>query len=279
MKKYLVSTATLPLAENKAFHEYASIPEAFNRLAADGIELVFLPEWGELPLRTPTSADMEHASKAGVGEVAEFIRKSGIKVPSVHINRDVGNWLSGSEDEKAIGKKILEENLIVASVLGAEIAVLHLWDTYKAELDIAALYLEIAPLVVRFPVKLAIENIPISAKHISQRKAWEILSPLLPEDHGFTLDLNWCSLYDNFEELREFSDKILNVHVQGCIENGRLVPRTGKLDILECLRKLSADYRGFITLELVRVRGIEDFLAALELIKCAGGIEYFPCHV
>lgn len=90
----------------------------------------------------------------------------------------------------------------------------------------------------------------------------------MPANHGFTLDLNWCSLYDNYHELKGFINKIYNVHVQGLIENNSLVPRVGKLKILECLEDFyKSGYNGLITLELNRVRGIEDFLLALELIK------------
>ncbi|HHX79926.1 MAG TPA: hypothetical protein GX692_02555 [Acholeplasmataceae bacterium] len=191
-----------------------------------------------------------------------------LKVYSVHINRDVGCCLCGNSEEVKIGKEILARNLEAACRLNAEIAVFHLWDTYKEDLNIGNIFAEIASLISRYPLKIAYENVPISAKNLTQFEAWKKLSEIMPANHGFTLDLNWCSLYDNYHELKAFKNKIYNVHVQGLIENNSFVPRVGKLKILECLEDFyKSGYNGLITLELNRVRGIEDFLLALELIK------------
>ncbi|MFW5946736.1 MAG: hypothetical protein ACOCTN_07710 [Candidatus Natronoplasma sp.] len=94
----------------------------------------------------------------------------------------------------------------------------------------------------------------------------------MAERHGFTLDLNWCSFYDNFADLKAFGDRILNVHLQGYVseknDGNTVKPRKGELEILRALEKFCGeDYDGYVTLELNKVQGLEDFRTALRLMK------------
>lgn len=75
MKKYLVSTATLPMAVGKKFFDYTGIFEAYNMLDVNGVELVFLPEWNKnhAPL-TKTSADWNNTPKIDTQELVDLIQ-------------------------------------------------------------------------------------------------------------------------------------------------------------------------------------------------------------
>lgn len=275
MKRYLVSTASLPTAVGKNFYDYTGIFEAYNKLDVDGVELAFLPEWDKnhAPL-TPTSVDWKNTSRVNVQKLVDLIRDYKISAPIIHINRDVGNMLcSNKKDIVLRGQEILEENLLGAERLNSEIAVFHLWDTYAKEVNLRVLFNKAFEVTKNFEVQIAVENIPISDNDISVVKAWRELDKIMPSHYGFTLDLNWCSLYDNFTELKYFISRLLNVHVQGFVSysdsnNCNLLPKVGSLDILNCLFQLCEQhYNGFITLEMNRAKGLEDFRKALELIK------------
>jgi len=270
----LVSTATLPMAVGKAFFEYEGIYEALKQLDVDGVELVFLPEWDQrwAPV-TPTSADWSITPKVTPSEIADMCLSLGIAVPVVHLNRDIGTRLCSPDREDVLrGQNVLSENLAAASTLNSEIGVLHLWDTYAESIDTDKLFERVTEVCDDYRIRLAIENIPVSAVNYTVSDAWSRLCDIMPQHHGFTLDLNWCSLYDNFIELTAHLDRVLDVHVQGAVTTNSsgtrtMVPRVGRLDILDSLAKLCGmGYDRFATLELNRPTGLSDFEVALGMI-------------
>ncbi|MEW6033129.1 MAG: hypothetical protein AB1645_09695 [Bacillota bacterium] len=109
----------------------------------------------------------------------------------------------------------------------------------------------------------------------------ELLSAVLEEasDVGFTLDLTWASLYNNFESLLSVAfDRLVNCHVQGRVVDGeagpRLVPRYGHLDLEEAVRALwSAGFKGPYTLELCNPLGRDDFVTARRWLSGILGLE------
>lgn len=270
MNKLLISTASLPIAMGKEFTDFHDIPNACSKLDIDGIELVFLPEWdSSAPPITPTSSDWNTAQKVNVIDLANYIKKNMINVPSVHLNRDIGSLLCSDVSNIKRGQKILEENLEAAWLLNSEIAVLHLWDTYKENIDIDFLLKKVYEVSQKYPIKIAIENVPISDKSQNIESIWTHLEEMMPKSYGFTLDLNWCSLYNNFTELSKYISLILNVHVQGYLnQDNKIVPIVGTLDYIPCLHSIkSTNYNRYITLELNRIKGINDYIQSLKFIK------------
>ncbi len=271
MVQYLVSSAMLPKAIGKEFTDYTAIPIVYSQLEVDGIELVLLPEWdNHYPPITPTSADWNLCQKISGVEIINCFKQLQINIPSIHLNRDIGNLLC-SNDQMLVerGQRILEENLEVASKLNSDIVVLHLWDTFKKQINIKDLFNKVYEVSQYFSVKLTIENIPISVQSINSLQAWSTLKKIMPNEYGFTLDLNWCSLYDNFEELLKEFSSIYNIHVQGYLnEHKRLVPRVGNLDLMKSIDKLkSLNYNHYITLELSKVTDVSDFIQSLKVIR------------
>lgn len=214
MVEHLISSTVLPMAVGESFTNYRVIPGAFDKLEVSGLEFTFLPEWD--PVHPPlgrTAADWESCPKPTTEELVEMMEE--ISIPIVHINRDVGNLLcSGDKERIERGKDILESNLKTAEEFDSRIAVIHLWDTRSEQIDLEELWNKVDSIADKHEdLAIAIENVPISSEGYDVKRAWNELSYLMDERHGFTLDLNWCSFYDNFEELREFKDKILDVHL------------------------------------------------------------------
>jgi len=153
------------------------------------------------------------------------------------------------------------------------VAVIHLWDTRAEHLDLEGLWKKIETIAERYDqISIAVENVPISAEELDVEKAWGELDSLMSERHGFTLDLSWCSFYDNYSELKAFRDRILNVHLQGYVsrenDESNFKPGKGELNILRALEKFCEEgYDGYITLEMRKAQSLEDFRTALELMK------------
>lgn len=270
MNDILVSTGTIPLATKDNFSDYYVIESICSQLDIDGVEFVILPEWDQdnRPL-TPTSAKWSESIKPSHDELLSYIKNTKLNPKVIHCNRDIGNYLcSNKEDMVTKGLRILDENLLFAKEIHANVAVLHLWDTYSNKIDIEKLFNMVFSVGKKYDFSLAIENIPISDKSLSQKAIWEMLESIMPPNYGFTLDLNWCSLYNNFNELILYHKRILNVHVQGNISASGLRPRVGDLNLMDCLKTiLLHGYQGYITLELCNPKEVKDFVEAIKLIK------------
>ncbi|MBS3790967.1 MAG: hypothetical protein KGY66_08665, partial [Candidatus Thermoplasmatota archaeon] len=140
MVKHLVSSTVLPIAIGKSFTDYKSIPEAFEKLDVSGLEFKFLPEWStDRPPLGRTAADWENCPKPSYEDLTEILEE--IPVPTVHINRDMGDMLC-SEDEDMVerGRNTLVNNLATAEKIGSDVAVIHLWDTRAEHLDLEELW-------------------------------------------------------------------------------------------------------------------------------------------
>ncbi len=270
MNKILISTAVLPKAVNKDFYDFNAIFEAEKLLNVDGFEFVFLPEWDENnQVLTPTSAPNDKKISVSYDYILKKLINSNINIPIVHCNRDIGNYLC--MDDKLFvdkGLEILEKNLYIASKIKAKYAVLHLWDTYSESFTIADLFEKINNISQKFDIKILFENIPISNHFYSVNKAWKEIYELISDKYGFTLDLKWCSLYNNYKILKQYIDKVHNVHVQGIVENNTIKPGIGKLNINESLQDfIDLGYKDYITLELNRPKGINDFIKGINYIN------------
>ena len=270
MNKYLVSTGTIPFAFGSEFTNYKIINQVVKGFDIDGLELIFLPEWDKqrAPL-TPTSSDWKMVNKVELEELVSYFKSNSLQVPSIHVNRDVGNYLSSKKISMITrGQNILNENLNVAKELGAKQAVIHLWDTYQDKVNVKDLFQKVYEVTSHYDIAITFENIPISDPQLSVTKVWYLLKEMMPNNYGFTLDLNWCSLYSNFSELLKFRDDIYNIHVHGYLDNQIIKPLVGDIDILDNLHNLCLDKKNrYVTLELTRIKGINDFIKSIQLMK------------
>jgi len=273
MVEHLISSTVLPIAIGESFTYYKAIPEAFEKLDASGLEFTFLPEWNpKQPPLGKTAADWENCAKPTVDDLVSTVSR--INTPIVHLNRDVGDMLCSENDEIVErGLDVLKDNLETAERLDSKIAVMHLWDTRAEYLDLEELWRKVDSITKDHEqISIAVENVPISAEGFDVKTAWNKLEDTMDDRHGFTLDLNWCSFYDNFDELIVYRDKIKNVHLQGYVSRDNdevtMKPKTGDLDILKALKEFcKSGYDGYITLEMNRLKGLEDYRTAVRLMK------------
>ncbi|MFO8060766.1 MAG: TIM barrel protein [Bacillota bacterium] len=262
------STGTMPSALGKRYHEIDAVLRAAEVIPARDLEVVLHPDWREgLPPRSrqPDAPGVSATltSDEIIFKLKEGMDRIGIRIHSIHANRDLGSFLNDG-DGQTIAGQILGDTIGIAHEVGAEVIVIHPWDSRADEIDLEHIAASIIEASRRSRATLTLENIPLCAAGWSQADALAALTGLVPDTVGLTLDLSWSSMYDNFNELLDLLPRIENVHVQGRLvpgENGdRLHPRAGSINIEAAVRRLCRlGYEGQWTLELNRPRSPEDF--------------------
>lgn len=278
--RVVCSTGTLPAAVGGSYYDLEAVVEGARAVGVLDLELVLQPDWR--PYESPRDPRLRSGRTTGKWTTSQIIslmrgwrESTGGRIRSVHANSDVGCFLSArGESERGTAVRILEEARLVAEELGADILVLHLWDTWADEInpDTAARRVrDFAESCLH--ITLTVENIPVSARRWSQCELMIRLFELLPSRVGLTLDLSWSSLYGNLEQLLDLLPRVKNVHVQGRLGevdgNTVLLPRAGDLDLdwaVRCIR--DRGYCGQWTLELNRPRSPGDFLRGMRHLEC-----------
>jgi sugar phosphate isomerase/epimerase len=267
MNRVSISTGCLPRLEGRQFYELESVLRMMRRLMkesrADGFEFVLLPEWdSDGPPLTPSSAPLD-CEKHAVDEVAEELRTRDFPILSVHANRDIGNYLcSGDTDEVNRGIRLIDECLSFTKAVGSQICVFHFWDTWKLSLNLPRLEAIYRRFQTAYPdVEASIENVP--TRH-EGKTPFQIM-------RGFkhkTLDLKWASMSNEFDAFSESFTGVDNVHVQGRLQAGRLVPTVGRLDFGNALATLKRKgYSGPFTVELEGATSYKDALNYVNRLK------------
>jgi hypothetical protein len=185
-------------------------------------------------------------------QIATLLGATGLPVHSVHANRDVGICLcSGQPEEIAVGRRLIHESLSLTEQVEASACVFHLWDTWEEDFDTAFVHDTFAEIALRYPsVKASVENIPT---HLPGSTSFD----LAKEYDWITLDLRWAALYDELDKFEAVKDRIVNIHLQGEIENGRWVippdwfPSQKSFDFYQALDivKNQWEYKGLLTVE------------------------------
>lgn len=216
----------------------------------DGFELQLLEEWDK---NTPPLDEKEkrliawrNSPKYSISRVAEFIRNSGINILSVHAKRDIGIYLcSDASNDVEEGKRLIEETLYFANEIGTDLCIFHLWDTWKEEINIQFLYEILMKIASRYPnIKASVENVPT---HVRDATPFELVKHF----DWITLDLQWASMYFEFEKFEEIKHKIANVHLRGNLVESRWVLNDSSFEFYKAL-KLIRDkwkYKGILTME------------------------------
>ncbi len=273
------STGTMPDALGRRYHDLEAACAMAASIPVRAVELVLHPDWRpNIAPRSdqpdPPACSPFYSTRRLIERMDRLRREGGPRVRSVHANRDLGIFL-GSPDpsDRRIGEDILVKAVKVAGGCAAKIVVVHLWDSWAGDTYIreAAAVLEDVS-SVDSSVGISVENIPLNSPVRSQFATMQLLDRMLPEHIGFTLDLSWSSMYDNFREMVRLLPRLTNVHVQGRLRWGdsgiRLEPRSGNLNLESAVRSLCRrGYRGQWTLELNRPGSIADFRRALRYLS------------
>ncbi len=261
------SSGTMPSALNRPYDDITAIFEVASRIPIAQLELVLHPQWRVTgPKLLPW---YRHIARI-FGEM----ERTKTRIQSVHAYRDLGVFLSAPEaGSRALGKRLLEQTILAAKYLRADQVVLHGWNTWSPDLCLEEAVTIIGAMAKAHPdIHLSLENIPVSARDWSQFRllAWMLNRP--DSRVGFTLDLSWSSLYDNFSCLLEFLPYLTNVHVQAELvessEGKHFRPRYGGLHVegaIKCL--VGSGYQGPWTLELNPAGRISDFRRALKYLQ------------
>ncbi len=129
------------------YTDYRAILEYGPQLEVDGLEVMFYPAW-----------------YANIDRIADDLQESGLRFPAMHSEKSIGTALGKpdlAEREQAIHG--LAENCRLASLIGTEVLVLHLWgwpeldDNLERNLEHLTTCLDIA---AQYGLELAIETIP-----------------------------------------------------------------------------------------------------------------------
>jgi len=250
MNKVSISTGCLPRLEGRQFYELESVLRMIRRLLkesrVDGFEFVLLPEWdSDGPPLTPSSAPPD-CEKHAIDDLARTLKAQGFPIVSVHANRDIGNYLCSDDVDKASrGIKLTDECLSFTKAVGSKICVFHFWDTWKLTFNLVGLEAICRRFQTTYPdIELSIENVP--TRYVG-KTPFQIMQ-------GFrhkTLDLKWASMYDEFNAFAGHFTDVSNIHVQGKLQAGGLVPTVGCLDFEDAIATAKRkNYSGPFTIEL-----------------------------
>ncbi len=91
--------------------DYAAVLRYGAQLDVDGLELLFYPMWYEQ-----------------IDDIARTLLRSNLRFPVLHAEKNIGVALGKSDEtERTQGIRWLSENCRLASLLGTQVLVLHLW--------------------------------------------------------------------------------------------------------------------------------------------------------
>lgn len=111
-------------------------------------------------------ADWTKTPKYTVDDILRIIKKQSLPILSVHASRDIGTYLCSSrEQDNEKGRQLIHDSLHLASDLGAQVCVFHLWDTWKTKIKWQELKKDLHDMIYPFAkVKASVENIPTHLK-------------------------------------------------------------------------------------------------------------------
>jgi len=273
--KNLISVSSAPIAGlgGKEYYDLVGTIEVMKKVFAesvvDGFELQLEPEWNceNAPLTDADWADWTKTPKFSAKEIVELIKSEGLPILSVHANRDVGSYLcSEKEQDWEKGKRAILEALSITEMLGAEICVFHLWDTWKSSFDLHKVESIFLKTVEKFSkIKASVENIPTHLNGCSPFK-------LVKHFEHVTLDLRWASMYNEFDTFESIIDNVVNIHLRGSLKKNRWVLERSNLDFYESLDKIRNGwkYSGLLTVEpegRIDESLFRSFLQAMRFLK------------
>ena len=284
MRELYTSTGTLVGHSNgfnyrRALKEIAGLAE---RGFTDGLELMMLKFYYDK-----------------IDDVADAVRKSGVRAATIHCEKDVGTMISdagildhdGRTDEAEAlygeAEELFRQNCIMAEKLEIPRMVLHLWGGLSSDRNIEYNISKMARLneiAAGHGTRILCENIP--SNHTDPRTNWKKLLPYLG-NAGLIFDTRFGKLHEQTRETltdAALTGKIEHIHISdfgGTYRDFRalrpiLHPGEGTVDFGEVAALLNGfGYTGTITLESPVMEGeelnipkIEKTLAYLREIMC-----------
>lgn len=252
--KYPISVSSAPIAKlgDKEYYDLIGTIDVMKKILAesvvDGFELQLEAEWDSSrpPLTDGDFADWTKTPKYTAREILSMLKKEALPILSVHANRDIGNYLcSNQERDLEKGKQVIYDALFIASELGANVCVFHLWNTYATDFNLDRIAKTFHEITHGFPnVKASVENIPTHLKSYTPFALVKLFNYV-------TLDLRWAALYDELDSFKSIINKVVNVHLRGKLKGDKWVLESSGFGFYEALSKIKDDwnYQGLLTME------------------------------
>jgi sugar phosphate isomerase/epimerase len=275
MNKIVMSTGPLPVIIGEDYHDLDGIIRAMQKLwktgAVDGFEFQNQAEW-VVEARPRERAERrgprwEVSTKYTWKEVAAKLEESNLPITSIHANRDAGIYLCcKSPEERAFGRRLLDDSLRLAQAVEAPVLVIHLWDTFEKTFDIDVLRQTLNNSSTPYPnISVSVENIPTSRRGSTPYS-------LVKDFEFITLDLRWAGMYDELDRFELVKDRIVNVHMRGQLEGKEWVLHNAPFSLGDALNKILKEwkYQGLLTMEAeggLRDASWEDFVAATKALR------------
>ena len=215
----------------------------FDKIDCDGFELLFLDTFDDQ-----------------LEEIAAGILKTGMRVPAVHLDKDIGTLISDGNAEKAFDMFCRECE--TAAKLGAGIAVLHLWGGFTSDSRFEDRNFPFCEKLLsaaeKYGITIAAENVPCSSA--DPLKHWSVLKSNYPQ-LKYIFDTRFAALHG---QLYDFASSdmvndgsVIHMHISdftGPQMSFRalrpiLHPGEGIIDFQRFFSLLSGRYKGSVTLE------------------------------
>ncbi|MBO3800242.1 MAG: hypothetical protein FGF52_04240 [Candidatus Brockarchaeota archaeon] len=252
--KCLISVSSAPIARlgDKEYYDLIGtigvMKKILSESVVDGFELQLEPEWDgdNPPLTDRYLADWTRTPKYTAREIVDVLEREALPILSVHASRDIGSYLCSSrERDWEKGKQAAYDALLIASELGANVCVFHLWDTWATSFDLSRIVKIFCEITREFPsVKASVENIPTHLEGYTPFALVKLFDYV-------TLDLRWAALYNELNRFETLIDKVVNVHLRGKLFQGEWFLDHLNTDFYEALKRIRDDwgYGGLLTME------------------------------
>ena len=160
--------------------DFRLLKDFAGKLDCDGFELMMYSDW-----------------YGKEKEIADFLSENGIKTPSYHCQKGIGEGISKGGEEAEDAFRRFKINAEMARAIGAEKMVMHLWDSLTSDAHIERnieAYKELRETADASGVKLLIENVVCNQK--------------TPMEH-------WCELREAYPDIEfVFDTKMADFHGQ-----------------------------------------------------------------
>lgn len=236
-------------------------------LPVDGIEIMYYPEW------TPR-----------IEEIAADLLATGLRFPALHVEKNAAPaMLSDDASEQAKGREWLAGSCRLGKLVGARVAVFHLWGTPGSDAQIEhnlAILSECIDIAEEYEMELAVETIPCV-----KSTPLEVMQRVIERDgrSKVALDTEFLAIHGQVEQALDTSwlwssDLVRHVHLkdydgeQYTSDGYRryLHPGEGKLDFAQLFARLKQQqFNGNLSLEasVVSPDGARDSVKLLKSLQ------------